>query len=102
VLCYQVGLGTCEQVADATQQYRENQDRLHDFLQEMTVKDAIAEVVGSVLFKAYLAWCSANDVLPLGKKSFNTQMRSRGYTDKPGVGNKATWYGIGLISEVKP
>lgn len=91
------GLKEPEDITKATQQYREDQDVLGDFLKECCEFQASAAVTVAELHKAYKEWCNDNDAYPLAKKTFNARLQEKGLRKASGGGNKTTWYGIGLL-----
>lgn len=93
------GLVEPEIVTIATNQYREGQDILAEFLNrcckfEVSVKETVADV-----YTTYKQWCEDNSNYCIGKNDFNTKLEEKGLRKMPGTGNKTTWHGIRLLTE---
>jgi len=94
------GLGLPMEVREANAKYRAEMDFLSDFLAECCIVTPEARVTTQELFRAYLYYCDRTGDKPVGKRTFNTMMRERGFHDGRGHANKPIWLGIGLIDEV--
>jgi putative DNA primase/helicase len=95
------GLGVPQAVRDATEEYRQEQDVLADFLDEHCVIDAQAYAVAGILHKTYTTWCEGNGSKPLSPTAFGRRLTERGFkADKPRIGGKQTrvWRGLGLAT----
>jgi P4 family phage/plasmid primase-like protien len=95
------GLGVPQAVTDATEEYRQEQDVLADFIAEHCMIDPQAYAVAGPLHKVYTAWCEANGTKPLSSQAFGRRLTERGFkADKPRIGGKQTriWRGIGFGS----
>jgi putative DNA primase/helicase len=101
------GLPLPSAVKAATDDYRENQDILHEFISSLCVKqnqvdgDGIvtADVTESAraLYNAYSALCQLNREKPMSARKFGLEMNDRGY--KRVHTNKGNVYrGIRLVS----
>ena len=96
---WEQGLNPPIQVQLATETYWRSQDKLADFLEEITAKgpydshwDTIKNVYG-----AYVLHCEENqERYPLGKKTFVAELVDRGYTTGRGTKNVATIRGLRL------
>lgn len=82
------GLGEPPDVIQATQQYRENQDILIDFLTETCTLQSSATITVADLYKAYKEWCDNNSAYAIGKNTFSARLRERGLSTSRGSGNK--------------
>ena len=89
------GLGEPEEVATATNLYREEMDSIGAFLEEQCVLQSTASVKTSDLKMAYQDWCDKNKEDPVGPKIFASLLESRGC--KAGKSNGARiWKGLEL------
>lgn len=95
VAWYAQGLCDPPEVKAAIQEYRQEQDILHEFISEACVTGEHFKAKASALFEAYLAWHrrgQSGD--PLSKTGFGKALSKKGFTrDKSGV---IWWLGIGL------
>lgn len=93
------GLGEPPDVIQATQQYRESQDILIDFLTETCTFQSSTTIIVADLYKAYKEWCDNNSAYAIGKNTFSARLRERGLSTTRGSGNKPIWRGIRLMTE---
>ncbi len=93
--------GLCEpvEVKEAVAEYRERQDILHDYLVESCLVKPSETILVADLYKSYKPWCDENDAYCVGKNTFNTRMREKGFQQDRGTGNKLIWRGIRLLTE---
>ncbi|PWT84458.1 MAG: hypothetical protein C5B58_04680 [Acidobacteria bacterium] len=91
------GLGTPKIVADATADYREEEDVIGEFIAERCVCGGRVE--RSDLYSAYKIWaeCSAGIKWPLGPKAFAKRLRRPGITETKS--GERYWVGISLIPQ---
>ncbi len=83
------GLKPPAAVADATDSYREDEDRLGDFLRAETVTEAGATVLLADLHKRYRGWCMARGEMPWSNKALAAALEERGWkSDKPKAGKR--------------
>lgn len=66
-------------IKDATDQYRESQDPIVDFVSEFCEVDPKAKVPFGDLWSAYLAWCKQYHRRPMGKLVFGDRLEAKGY-----------------------
>lgn len=83
-------------VLAATEEYRTESDRLHDFLAEACVKGKKKQITLLKLFKGYEAWCRDNEERPIGKASLKAALTERNYHIATASGNYVTVYGLDL------
>ena len=88
------GLTPPAAVLDATERYREEMDRLADFLAERCVFDPNARVGRTDLYETYLASCQHREK-PLSRAEFAEALEERGVTDGR-TGNQRRWKGLRL------
>ena len=97
----QNGLGVPQAVRTATEEYRQEQDVLADFLAEHCVIDPQAYAVAGILYKTYTTWCEADGANPISRTAFGRRLTERGFrAEKPRIGGKQTrvWRGLGLAT----
>ena len=96
------GLQPPEEVIAATQEYREEQDLLSNFLVSWTVIDAKAKAAAGELHRAYVLWCRDNGEQAVKQKTFGMMLRERGLraVNQRWAGKVQRVYdGIGLLEE---
>ena len=85
-------------VAEATEEYREREDWLSNFLNERCEKGPNLRVGAAELYSAYKLWAEQSGEYVRRLNDFNTAMESAGYHQiRPK--NKRTWEGIQLDSQ---
>ena len=89
-----------EKVLAATAEYKEESDRLHDFIQEACVKGKKQHALFGSLFRGYTEWCQNNGERPLGKTTFKAALVERGYHVANGTGNSLTVYSLALAPTI--
>jgi phage/plasmid-associated DNA primase len=95
------GLGVPKAVEDATEEYRQEQDVLADFLAEHCIIDPQAYAVAGILYKTYTTWCEADGAKPISSTAFGRRLAEREFrAEKPRIGGKQTrvWRGLGLVT----
>jgi len=90
------GLDEPTEVKDAIQTYRDNEDLLHDFIDEVCLIKTSEKILVAELYKAYAKWAEDNDIKPVGKKTFNNLMTEKEFKSERGNYNKMIWGGIRL------
>jgi putative DNA primase/helicase len=95
ILWQEYGLIEPKSVLEATTIYQENEDPLHEFLLEETVKDSEAKTRLSELYNAYLAWFEGARFDAMNDKEFGKAIASHGYISKKSHGVKV-YLGIRL------
>lgn len=93
----QRGLGVPQAVADATEEYRQEQDILAVFLEDQCVIERTASAPTSALYKAYTTWCEAGGTKPIASQAFGRRLTERGMTPGRGRDGKRTWVGLRLV-----
>lgn len=81
-------------VTDATEHYREEMDRLADFLAERCVVDSSAHVGKTALYQEYVLYCEHRE-RPLSKAEFAEALRERGFVESR-TGKERRWRGLQL------
>jgi putative DNA primase/helicase len=93
------GLGTPDEILNATRGYREEQDRLGAFFSERCVVTPTAIAKSSDLYAAYSVWADDNGEVKMTQTAMGKQLKERGFikTLQAGTG-KAVWRGVGCRS----
>lgn len=91
------GLNPPEAIKAATKDYQASEDTLAQFVADSCVELETATVLGTPLFKAYMDWCSENNIRPMSNTAFGTRMGKKYRKEKKP--NGMTYYGIGLIAD---
>lgn len=63
-----------EAVANATRDYRSEEDLIADFISDKCILDTEASTDQASMKKAYHQWCEDNSIMPLGPKKFATRL----------------------------
>ena len=95
------GLGTPAEVADATNEYRNEMDLLNNFISECCVQEPELKVSSKDFYAAYSKWCEDNGEYQLKQTSFGRKLKEKGF-DSQLVGKKRSryWIGIDLVDQV--
>jgi putative DNA primase/helicase len=89
------GMKTPKTVEMATDDYREAEDILGEFLGECTVHSVMAEITKGRLHKAYAAWCDERSQRPLTVRRFGNLIAQRGIKERRTTADRY-WQGITL------
>jgi phage/plasmid-associated DNA primase len=96
------GLKPPEEVANATEEYRLEQDLLLDFLNSCCSIEPEQYTGKNLLYGCYAKWSKGNENHPLSLASFTRKMRSKGFqsqrTTKEGK-TVTKFLGVGITSE---
>lgn len=87
------GLGTPEDVRQATAAYRQDMDLLGDFLVECCVLETGAQIPSSELYQTYDAWARRNGEKPVTHKAFSLRLAERGL-EKKRTKHGTAWLGL--------
>jgi putative DNA primase/helicase len=91
------GIGTCSRVTLATDDYRDSEDPLSDWLTDSCLLQATARAGLSELWNSYLAWHrSSADGSPLRKREWTARLESLGLA-RNRESSRRFWAGIGLL-----
>jgi P4 family phage/plasmid primase-like protien len=97
LLWRQHGLQVPEVVRAATNDYRQDEDHIGQFLAECTAPDSKGVVLASGLRSRYEEWCAAQGEQSWNAKRVGKQLTARGYrSTKNGT---ARWRGLRLLSD---
>jgi putative DNA primase/helicase len=94
------GLQVPDRVRAATTEYRQSQDTLGRFIEEVCIVDDNSDVVASTLRASYEHWCQEQGERPWSAQAVGRELTSRGF-DSALKGSKRarTWLGLGLRTE---
>jgi putative DNA primase/helicase len=95
----QSGLAVPDRVKAYTEEYRQENDPLRDFLDECCRLDRGARTPRNLLKRAYDEWARSNFQPPLTAKRLSELLKLRGITDGGKAGEERTWQGIALIED---
>ena len=96
-LWHESGLAEPASVLKATADYREESDRVGQFLTAATIADPEASIRAKALYVAYCAWCRDNALEPMSGTAFGKQVARKGFErEKVGV---MFYKGLRLIDE---
>jgi putative DNA primase/helicase len=90
------GLGVPQAVVDATEEYRQEQDVLGDFMAERCVLDRQAWGAAGAIYRAYSAWCEAGGQKAMSATAFGRRLKERGLTSSKDTKGTRGWEGIRL------
>lgn len=79
-------------------EYREESDRIGDFLGDCCVQRADLKISIKALFVSYKAWVENNDSDPLTKKTFGQLLKQKGFKQGKSGGVRY-WKGLHLVSD---
>jgi putative DNA primase/helicase len=91
------GLTEPEEVAAATQNYKEEMDTIKDFIEENCLVNPLAKVEVANLYVAYLSWCEENGEYPLSKKNLVAKLEEMDFEKRRVSGNKPYLFGLNLL-----
>lgn len=74
------GLDVPDTIKEATEDYRESQDPITDFLAEACEINKAVKVLFGDLWSAYLAYCKQYHRTPMGKRDFGDRLEARGFS----------------------
>lgn len=89
------GLGTPEEVREATEEYRKESDILASFLEENTSMDKEGMIKSSVLYSHYREWCEENGEKSISSTAFGKALLEKG-VDKMRLRNGIHYLGLKL------
>jgi len=93
------GIGTCTVVADATRQYRVENDPVERFIEEMCQVVQDGREKGETLFKAYDQWAKDSNEIPLRRQDFYRSLELKGFQKITMHGHCTGWRGIRLLDD---
>lgn len=91
------GLGTPDEVREATEAYRDEMDILGGFIKEYCVVSEKARSGAKELYSGYIKWATENGEKVVSQKEFGTRLGQRGFKNGRMIhGGRFGWAGIGL------
>ena len=95
------GLGTPQEVQQATNEYRADMDTLGAFLNECCLLSPKAISTAKRLYEAYSKWCEGSGEHAVSQKAFGARLSERGFQrQRSSSTGRYSWSGIGLIQEL--
>jgi putative DNA primase/helicase len=94
----QEGLKEPEDVATATEGYRQEMDVLEEFVSACCVVADSARIRASELYKAYQRWCDATGEAPLSQRTLGLRLAERGFSMARGAHGVRLWQGLGVMA----
>ena len=88
-----IGLAAPHEVADTVSEYREDMDRLGQWLEECCMQDSELRVKGRTLYESYKAWCEDAGERPLSQRMLMIKIKDRGFRRMITAGSR---YYVGL------
>jgi len=89
------GLGIPVAVAEATEAYRNESDRLGAFLEECCIVEEYARAGKSEVYAAYEQWCRDSGEHVVSKKKLSQMLSERGFSEAR-TKHERRWIGLGL------
>ena len=86
------GLGTCEEVVAAVEEYKLENDNVTPFLEDNCVKGPYS-ISKTDLYSAYVSACNQTQTKPVAKNTFGNQVMKFGVKDRR-TGSARLWEGI--------
>ena len=92
------GLGAPMEVASATKEYREEMDRLGDFIADNCLQAPNAQAGAAQLYDLYKIWCQLNGEEPLNQTRFGRKLGDKGFRSDRDNAGRRKWIGIGVLN----
>lgn len=93
-----LGLVAPPEVLEATAEYREESDRVGQFLEERCERAPLARVSAGAIWKSFRAWCEDRGESPGAQNAFGVEVKSRGYASVK-VSGERRYQGLQLRSQ---
>jgi putative DNA primase/helicase len=93
----QIGLVEPDEVRNATQGYRDEEDALREFISDRCKLELKSTAEKSKLWISYTAWCTANREEQLSRREFSNRLTEKGLISKKGTAGIRIWEGIRLL-----
>lgn len=93
------GLGTPNEVVDATRDYRAEMDVLAAFFDECCFQEAGASAPATPLYERFGKWTAGDKSLNMSQTAFGIELARRGFVKKRGNGGRNYWHGLRIIEE---
>lgn len=92
------GLQPPQEVIAATDSYKAEMDFINMFIKDCCKTEPDLKSSVKELHECYIKWCEGAGERPLGKRSFGSRLREKGYSTAPGTHNYPYWQGIGVVT----
>lgn len=96
------GLGTPDEVRQATQDYRTEMDILAQWLADCCIVRPTVQAPAKDLYHSYVDWCEENGTKPISQQAWGRRLAERGLERGRGTGGQHRWRGIGLLADSDP
>lgn len=83
-----IGLSPPNEVTDTVSEYREDMDRLGQWLEERCIQDEGLKAKGSTLYQSYKSWCEDSGERPLSQRVLMIKLKDRGFKRSIAGGNR--------------
>ena len=90
------GLGSPDEVKQATENYRDEMDIIGGFIDEVCVVGPNERATAKDLYYKYTKWGEENGEKPITQKAFGQRLSERGFHRKRGTGGAWQYLGVGL------
>lgn len=94
----QRGLDAPRAVVEATEQYREEQDIVGQFIADCCVEGPNARATTGELYAAFKKWCEDVGETPLSQRAFGERLNARNFAQRK-INGKVWRIGIGLVAD---
>jgi putative DNA primase/helicase len=88
------GLAPPAIVLAATEEYREEQDLIGDFVSERCALDPLFTCSASSLYDSYSAWCDENHQRPMSQRAVAERLKQKACTPFRGHAGRRMWRGV--------
>ena len=90
---FKKGLEVPKSLSQATQQYRTEQDMVHQFIDDECITGPEKTVLKADLYDRYKGWCLGNGLRALSSNRFSRKLTAKGFNLQS---DKRTWAGISI------
>ena len=93
------GLGTPDEVKQATAAYRADMDIIASWLSDECEVGPTLTATATDLYTSYKEWCERSGEKYLRQRDFGRRLTERGFESKRGTGGKRLWTGLRLVTQ---
>lgn len=90
------GLGEPKDVIIATETYKQEQDDIRVFLEDVCTVSPIGWITKKDLAEKYKEWCTQNNQRAISRNSFREKLFEKGITEGKGTAGMRIWIGVTL------
>jgi P4 family phage/plasmid primase-like protien len=90
------GLGVPDAVRAATEEYRQEQDLIGQFIEDRCIVGKNEAVASESLYQVYSSWCDANGSKAVTTTAFGRRMKEKGMVNARARDGKRAWAGLRL------